>query len=841
MSRGLPATLPQLLGHCAARFGDRPAVTSREGLRIRAMSYRELESAANAVAADITMRHGLQKGQRVILQAPSSVQSVALLFGLFRAGIIATPMDLDATPAFVNAVREKTEAISILSPRGISVPAGIAHLAFEDIVFSGAADEGPPEPAPNDIAEIVFTSGTTGQPKGVALSHQNILCDLNGVSGVVPPGEELKLVSILPLSHMFEQTVGLFLPILFGGSVHYVESLRPNVILSAMRRHQVTGMAVVPRFLEILMAATQDKMSERKLGWIWRIQHRIASALPIDLRRWVFLPLHQTLGGKLRFFLCGGAALSPDVMRAWERMGVRIIEGYGATECAPVIASNSFNDRVPGSVGHPIDVMSVRISTEGELQVKGPNVFGGYWEDAARTSAAFTEDGWYRTDDIAAAAPDKRLRIIGRLTDRIVLPSGMNVFPKDVEAVLSDQPSIAESVVLGLPDEQGSDHVHALIRPTEGTDESAAARSVASANAELADHQRITGFTLWQNEFPRTPLQKIKRAELRKSAVGQIQLQATEAEIVDTVGQIDHLLRQVSRRSPAMINENTRLDTDLGLDSLGRVELTALVERETGYGIPEAKIAELVTVGDLVAELSRPQQKAAVIRYSKWPRLRSVVSIRSFLHRGFLFLLHRLFAKTYTVEGCEELVEAEGPFLIIANHASHFDTLSILRALPDWLRRKTAVAAAADYFFSHRWSSFLAALILNAFPFSRGGQVRSSLDQCGLLVDDGWSVLIYPEGTRSPDGRLLPFKAGIGLLATGLGIPVVPVSVAGGEKVLPKSASWPRRAAVVVRFGRPLTIPPLTAPAEATRLLHRAVSQGLPGSLKTSEDEPHAR
>lgn len=830
-------TLPELLSVATARFGGRIAIASREGLRTRTMTYRELQSAADAVAAALSSRHGLRKGDRVILMAPCGVRAVCVLFGLFRAGMVAVPLDLNSTLQFVRAVAGKTEAAAIIVTRGLPVPADLPRIAIEDLPLSPEADPPSAGVMPGDVAEIVFTSGTTGDPKGVLLTHGNILSDLHSAAGVVPRGEEMRLLSILPLSHMFEQTVGLFLPILKGGTVHYAPSLKPSAIVAEMRRWRVTGMVVVPRFLALLMAAAQDRAWARGLGRLWDIQHRLARRLPMDARPFIFMPLHRGLGGRLRYFLCGGAALPPDLMMAWERTGIRIVEGYGATECAPVIASNAFGDRGPGSIGRPLEGVSVRLSDEGEIQVRGDNVFSGYWQDPERTKAAFTPDGWYRTEDVAEMQGD-RLRIIGRMSERIVLPSGMKVYPADVEVRLAQEPGIRECVVVGLPDEQGGERLHAVIRPENSGADAEVGRAVERVNASLASHQHVTGYTVWTDEFPKTALQKVKRKELKAALAGAAGAIGSPQPASDPVGLAGRLLRNVLKTIPGEIGADTRLDVDLGLDSLGRVELAAEIERATGRDVPEDAVARLVTAGDLAALLTGPAAAATPTPFPAWPRSAATVALRGALQPLLLFLPHRLFARPYTVAGTDGIGGVDGPVLFVANHASHADTLAILRALPARRRARTAVAAAADYFFGNRVAALLAPAILGAFPFSREGRVRESLEACGRLADEGWSILIYPEGTRSPDGRLLPFKSGIGLLMTGLGLPVVPVAVTGGAKLLPKGASWPRRAAVAVRFGAPVTLPPDTSPTEATALLRRLVEELLDGGGETGTGGP---
>jgi long-chain acyl-CoA synthetase len=351
-------------------------------------------------------------------------------------------------------------------------------------------------------------------------------------------------------------------------------------------------------------------------------------------------------------------------------------------------------------------------------------------------------------------------------------------------------------------------------------------------NSALASHQRITGYTLWAEEFPKTALQKVKRKELKAALAGTAG-PAGSAPVADPVGLAGRLLRNVIRTNPGEIGSETRLDADLGLDSLGRVELAAEIERATGRDVPEDAVTRLVTAGDLAALLAQPGAPATPMPFPLWPRSPAMAAVRRVLQPPVLFLPHRLFARPYRVTGTERIARVDGPVLFVANHASHADTLAILRALPARLRTRTAVAAAADYFFSSRVAALVAPAILCAFPFSREGRVRESLEACGRLADEGWSILIYPEGTRSPDGRLLPFKSGIGLLSTGLGLPVVPMAVTGGAALLPKGASWPRRAAVDVRFGSPVTLPPGMSPAEATALLRRLVEDLLADGANT--------
>jgi long-chain acyl-CoA synthetase len=839
MAEVLPETLCDLLDAAAARHGAKLAVAGRVGLRTERLTYAELACAAEAVAGQVMALPGLARGDRVLICAPNGPRLVAVLFGLLRAGMVAVPLDQKSTPGFVAAVALRTGAVALIgSWRGV-VPEGLRaiDIATLDLAATGAFDG--PRPQPAELAEIVFTSGTTGDPKGAMLTHSNIVQDVIAAARIIPETVTLDLLSILPLSHMFEQTVGLFLPILNGGSVHYAPAMLPSVILAEMQRRRVAGMVVVPRFLQLVLAAVERRIAEKGLSQLWRWQNRLAGHLPLRARRVLFWRVHRALGQRLDFVICGGASLPPDTALAWERLGVRVIEGYGATECAPVIACNSYDQRVPGSVGRPLDRVGLRLSDEGEVQVRGPNVFSGYWQDAARSKACRTDDGWFRTGDLGVIDAEGRLSIQARLSDRIVLPSGMKVYPADVEAELMQEAGIRDCAVVGLPGPDGQEQVHAVVL-APGAAQGALTDAVAKANRRLATHQRIMGLTVWQGDFPRTGLHKVKRRLLQSmlavSGGGAASVQAGSVPAGDDrLAGVAALLRRILRDPQAVITEGTRLEADLGLDSLGRIELAALIEQETGREVAEEEVNALDRVADLSALLTEGaavgRGGAEVPDFPDWPLHPVAVALRAAVQRGLLFPLHGVFCRPFRVEGADAVDLAGGPVLLVANHSSHADTVSILRALPPALRRRTAVAAASDYFYSGRLRGALASLVLNTFAFSRAGRVRASLERCGQLCDDGWSVLIYPEGTRSPDGRLLPFRTGIGLLAPGLGVPVVPVSVVGGHEVLPKGASRPRQAAVTVRFGPAVRIPPDMPPETAARRLQEAVARGLPAAL----------
>ncbi len=832
-------TLVDLLERSAREHGERTALTIRAGLRDDVWSYRRLHAASEALAVHLSDDLRLEPGARVVVWGPTCPQLAAALFGVLRARLVLVPLDPFATPTLLERVVERTGAeLLITTGEG---HAGVPTLELLALPLDTGRVCRDPRPRPDAVAEIVFTSGTTGSPKGVVLTHANVIANVDSARAALRPNRDFRLLSVLPLSHMFEQTAGLFLPLQVGASVHYPTSRQPPVILKTMRRHRVTAMAVVPQVLELLLAGIELEIDRRGARARWQAAHRLAGRAPPAARRLLFRSVHRELGGNLGLLVSGGAALDPVVASAWERMGVTVLEGYGATECSPSIASNTRAARRPGSVGRPVPGVEVRIGGQGEIQVRGANVTHGYWNDDGATRAAFTDDGWYRTGDLGELDPDGFLHLRGRLKDLIVLPSGLNVFPEDVEAELAREPAVADCAVVAVADGRGVPHVHAVVVPARpGADPRAhVAEAVRSANARLSPHQRVTAFTVWEHgELPRTSLLKVKRHELVAALAGRALGDEAPPRPTAGVDRRDRLARLLADLAPAgiAVGAESDLALDLGLDSLGRVELAVRIERELGLAVEDGDLAAVATVGDLTRLLEAGESAAPAPVFPVWALRRPARTARALLQAALLFPAHALVCAPFRVEGREHLALDGTPVLLVANHASHLDTPSILRALPRRLRARVAVAAAADYFFRTRLLGIATPLLLNAFPFSREGAVRSSLEHCGDLADAGWTILVYPEGTRSTTGRLQAFRSGAGLLATDLRVPVVPIGVHGTHALLPKGARLPRRGPVTVRFGPALRPTAGVAPVEAAAELARAVAELLPPGQRAGPD-----
>jgi long-chain acyl-CoA synthetase len=519
-------TLVDLFSKAAREHGPRECVWMERSEGLDAWSYQELWRRANAVAFQLH-RGGVGPGERVLVYAPNSPRLVATYFGLLLLGAVIVPIDLRSSPEFMVAVREKARAHTLISaadpPAELASTHALRLAALNEDPDVDIGDWRPSPPGPDDLAEVVFTSGTTGRPKGVMLTHRNIASNAESAASVLADLANFRALSLIPLSHMFEQ-IALFAGMLLGANFTYVETLAPNTLFDTLRRRGVTMIPTVPQIIQIFYRAIEAEVRRQGRTRVWNVAHSLARRSPMPVRRRLFSQVHERLGGRLEYFFCGGAYLPPELQQAWERLGVKVLQGYGTTECSPVVTANVPERRVVGSVGRPIPGVSIKLSEEGEILVRGENVTPGYFEDPAATSAAFDE-GWYKTKDLGELDKDGNLYIRGRKDDMIVLPDGQNLYPEDIENALRRQPAIRDAVVFGLPKPRGL-LIHAVLVPEpheSGIDVTAEelAGAVRDANRRLANYQRIDSHAVWAgDDFPRTHTLKVKRQEVLKAIEG---------------------------------------------------------------------------------------------------------------------------------------------------------------------------------------------------------------------------------------------------------------------------------------------------------------------------------
>ena len=552
-------TLLDLLEASVARNGDKPALgLRRDDGSTHKWTYAELLRRSR-IAAWRLRALGLKPGDRVLTWSPSSPALPAAYFGAMYARLIYVPLDARMAPDTITRIVERSGALRLVLGTGRDAPdpreVGLERFPttlVEDL--SADPDDSFPadwearlaaweRPDDGEVFELIFTSGTTGNPKGVMLAHDNVLAGVASFHNIIQPMEH-RIVSLLPLSHLLEQAVCLFYALEVGADVLYVRSRNPRVIFSALTEHRVTTMLLVPQVVDLFWSAIEREVEKQGRTAQFNRLRSVARHLPMPARRLVFRSVHKQLGGSLRLFATAGAFLPPALQQAWEDMGVIVLQGYGATETAAG-SCTTMDDHPLGCVGWPPAPVQMRIADDGEIEFGGPTLFKGYWEDAPATAAAFSADGWYRSGDLGQLDEAGRLHLHGRKKDIIVLPNGFNVFPEDIENALriagirdsvavETRPGRIEVVVLA-PETHGVPGDARATSPLEQAAPEALRASidaaVKAANATLGQAQRISGWRLWpEADFPRTHTFKVKRDRVRAWAVVDTALPVTQGE-----------------------------------------------------------------------------------------------------------------------------------------------------------------------------------------------------------------------------------------------------------------------------------------------------------------------
>ena len=764
---------------------------------------------------------GIAPGERVLFWGENRPEWIVALWGCLLAGVIVVPLDFRSSPALALRIASIVDARALVIGEGLAAPPELRCpvWTFRSLTEDSAAPESFSPAPPDQVAEILFTSGATGEPRGVTLTQRNILANLRPIDDGIEKYRRyirlfspIRFLNLLPLSHMFGQTMAAFIPPMIAGEVHFETSYNPRQIARLIHRRRISVLVCVPQMLELLrdyviQAVPEAAQPARSTKWY--------------VNWWQFRRVHRLFGLKFWSFVVGAAPLDPALEDFWRKLGFLVIQGYGLTETAPVATLNHPLDSRKGTVGKAISGVEIRIAPDGEVLLRGENVTPGYYGES--TAATVDAEGFLHTGDVGELDADKRLRILGRKKEMIVSPDGQKVFPEDVERALNAIPGVRESAVVAKKD-GARELVHAVLILDEGANPDAI---VAHANECLETHQRIRGFSLWpQTALPRTSgTRKLKRVEISKWVAGaSLSTGAAGADSIESI-----IRKYAGNRA---IDDSTSLD-QLGLSSLDRISLLMELEQRTGAFVDEAQFAAARTVGELVRmEPSTVAAPAELFDFPEWNRAAPARWLRR-LTLPYLFLpLLRLFA-WIKIEGLENLRAIKGPVIFAANHQSHLDTPSIFWSLPPRWRYSVAPAMSKEFFDAHfhperhtRMERFtnglnyvLSCLVFNAFPLpQREAGAREALRYAGELAADGTSILIFPEGVRTDCGELRPFQPGVGLLAVRLHLPVIPVYIAGLHKVLHKTAKFPTPGRALIRFGKPVAPEGSDYPALARKI-----------------------
>jgi len=841
-----------------------PAILSFVGGEQRSWTYADLAGQTLEIARELR-KSGIQPRETVALLGANCPEWVAAYLGIVLSGATVAPLDplLDAQTIWDLIRRSGSRHIFIdraqrekLEHNQIDATRHFWMLDRDEDRGERSLDRTPlPTCNTADTAALLFTSGTTGRPKGVPLSHRNICSNVEALAaeGLITPGDRVLLP--LPLHHAYPMTVGCLGTLAYGATLVFPAGLTGGELTHALRAGRASVMIAVPRLLSGIAAGVENKVATQ--GWFARTAFRALFAASLWLRqrlglrlgRLFFRPLHRALGPHLRLIASGGALLEQDLAWTLEALGWEILTGYGLTETSPIVTFTRRGNARFDSVGQAVAGVEIRLARQpaggfGEIEIRGPNVFSGYRDLPNETARAFTEDGWFRTEDLGQLDERGFLHLAGRVKEMIVLPDGKNVFPEPIEEVFIQSPLMQEAAIL-----QEKDGLVLLIVADE---EALRAQGAASLSVLLRDeierlsrarpsYERISGFAVTGQPLPRTTLGKLKRhllPEMYRHAAGA-KAQPPKDLSVDLDPDAFEDLRATEiwgwlreRFPDKALTLQASPQLDLGIDSLGWVELTLEIERRFGARLTEAEVSRILTVRDLItailsAESDRDPDTADPLVSAPDPPgpFGRIIGFSIYLlNYAVLQLGFHL-----TVKGSRN-IPAEGPFILVPNHVSYLDPFALAAALP-WSRMpRTFWAGWTGLLFMgpvSRWFS-RTTNILPVDPDRRPGMAVS----LGIAVlKKGNSLVWFPEGRRSVSGQLLPFLPGIGHVVQQAMPVIIPVSIAGSYEAWPATRRWPSLRKITVTFGTPIvpeTLVPQSSDSEGAAAisaqLHKEVA-----------------
>jgi long-chain acyl-CoA synthetase len=871
-------------------FRRRPgevAVVRHKGNRRLVTTYGELAHMAGCFAAELD-RRGIVQGDRVLLWADNSAEWISAFHGCILRGVLAVPLDAHGSADFANRVAaDVTPKLAVgdavlLTQLSFDVP----RIAFEDWPAALPREEAMPTPGLSGETplQILFTSGTTGEPKGIVLTHGNVLASMGPIEQGAKPYmryewlvHPLRILHTLPLSHVFGQTMGLWIPPLLGAELHFEERLVAPRLVEMIRLEHISVLAAVPRVLALLKAHLELEypgLAERLDG---------AKGISAARRWWRFRKVHRAFGLKFWAFVSGGGALSDPLEQFWNALGFVLIQGYGMTETTALITLNHPFHVARGTIGKPLAGREVKLGPDGEVLVRGASISGATWSGGKLHKR---KNEWLPTGDIAEMASTGDLRFLGRKSEVIVTAAGLNVHPEDLEAVLEEQPGVAACAVVPMETTEGPEPCAVIAM--RGSGERAAA-AIEGANSHLADFQRLRRWVLWpEPDLPRTSTGKVRRKAVSEW-LGRIQSASTANGTTQGHGKgafgaagdwLLGLISQITGETYRGVGDELRLTEDLHLDSLGRVQLAAAIEDRLGIVSEDGMLNGAETLGDLrrliaggdhvpqqykipslspdrqgqagtepassrsnagVSNLASTVERAHYV-YPRWPWLLPFRWIRIFFIELVVQPLVWFLANPRVTS--PRSIDAAEPMLIVANHVTAFDGPLVQYALPGAIRRRIAVAMSGEMLNDYRHFRnpeplrptgrlflpgpliyYLLTGLFNVFPLPRLRDFQPSFAHAGKALDHGYNVLVFPEGTRSAAGMLTQFRSGIGLLAKQSGARVLPVALRGVGELKAGNQRWFRSGKIEVRVGEPLQLSGTESEAAIAARLHDAVQQ----------------
>lgn len=860
-------------------------------------------------------QEGVAFGDRVALIGENHPRWAIAYLGMLYRGAVCVPVDPHAEIETLSNFLENSEAKlafigedfikhfhAVEERLGRQIPAVVLQdiesnngfQTFEDWTTTRRPpefDQKPLETKPDDLAVLMYTSGTTGTPKGVPLTHGNIFYETTGVQQVVNISENEVILSVLPLFHVFAQVANLWIGASVGAKILYVGELSPAALERAFKTKEVTLLTGVPRLWYLFHkkifdgVAAQPKPVRMLFGAMIKTNAFLRDTFKINLGKTFFKKVHDGFGGKLDITISAGSRFDEKIARDYHALGFTLIQGYGLTETTGAVASTRFEDNVVGSVGKAVNYAEIKLAElnddgAGEVLIRGGQVFKGYYKNAEATREAFTADGWFKSGDLGKFDAGGNLFIVGRSKDVIVLPNGKNIHPEDLEAHYSKTPLVGEISILGVKDKAsnmaGAEKLVAVVVPDfEYLKKSNIANSREAIRHELDDlgrtlpeYQRVRDYIIRAEPLPRTATRKIKRFELQKEietrgvGVGGEASLAKQWKFTDeddalldsSIGKTLVKFIKQNAETTEKIHPEMNLEIDLGLDSLSRAEVFAGLEQAFNVEFDSDEAAQAFTVADVVKLVEKQTGSAnaeivqtefnwgKIIRETddRAPEIQPVLQKRVFFPY-LVFLVFRAFRAvskvflSFEVTGDEQLEKLKRPFIVCPNHQSFIDPILVSSNYSAEMIRNTFTVGASE-FFQNSFMRYVARM-MNTVPIDPDSQLLKAMKASATGLKHGKILNIFPEGERAFDGDLHAFKKGAAILATELDIPIVPVALDGLYKVWGRSSGKINLAKVKMKFGAPFYARDIVTPEMTDEAKYKAVTDYLKNTIQTMLEE----
>jgi long-chain acyl-CoA synthetase len=887
---------------CAERWPQNIAVEIQGPDNIESHSYAELRRMAESIAAWLVAR-GIQPGVRVALLADNHPRWVATYLGIIAAGGAAVPLDtayhadqvakllrdsgawlIVCDAKHLEIAREAvagSEIAVVLTNAGLGqagqpgsavgeaegAAVAIQTEADFDDIFAQIHEGFHPVPRqPDDLASLLYTSGTTADPKGVMLTHANLLGEAEAVFAWAQIGPEDAVLGVLPLFHVLSQMANLLLPLIAGTRVVYLSTLNTTELLRALRERNITAFAVVPQFFYLIHDRIFKEVQQKgrftrfAFGWMRRVTV-LGRGIGFNPGRVLFRRVHALFGKRMRLLVTGGSRFDPKIGQAFYSLGIDVLQAYGLTETCGGAFVNPPDENVIGSVGKPLKGVEASIvdpqtsddgsPASGEILMRGPIVMQGYWNRPDAT-ADVLKDGWLYTGDLGYIDPRGNLFLTGRKKDVIILANGKNVYPEEIEAHYLQSPFIKEICVMGIEGTAGSEKLYAVMVPNF---EVLRQRKVVNAkevirfdveglSAKLASTKRVSGYEIWQEDLPRTTTRKLKRFEIEKrvragtekrrtgvSAPHGPELSTARPLTPEETSWLEQanvqralkVIREFSSNPPENIRPGDNLELDLGLDSMRRVELLVAVEQELGGDVEESQLSGIYTVRELldaVLASAASGKQASKHTFAGWsavlredptdPAVLAITKSRFFTDRA-VYLVTRLIRLVWRigsridVEGMDN-IPRQGGYLLCSNHQSFIDPVILLAVVPLRLILRMFAVGTSEIF----GTGFMLRLarIMRTVVVDPDANLIPAMRAGAFGLRHGFGLVLYPEGERSIDGAPKTFKKGAAILSIHLQVPIVPIAIDGIYESWPRGKSFQKFAPIKIKIGEPMLPPP---------------------------------